>query len=262
MADQYVLYSTPGPHLAEIRLNRPERLNALVEPLVKQLVAALQKAEADPDVRVVILSGEGRAFCAGADYKEHVAGQRSDAERRDFVRWIVSACRTIFLHRKPVVAAIHGYAVGAGAEMSLNCDFLLMEEGAQIGLPEIAIGTFVGGGVTLMLPRIVGLMKARELIMMADRISSQDALAAGLANRCFPKETFRDDVLAFASRLASRAPLAVQLSKRHINSTMIEDYDAVSASELEGVFQCQATEDWQEGVRSFAEKREPRFTGK
>lgn len=260
MSFETILCRKPAAQIAEIRLNRPERLNAVYETVVEELSAALAEAGADPEVRVVILAGEGRAFCAGADYKRH--GTRSPSARLAYLHGMMDICRRLRENPKPIIAAVHGFAVGVGAEMAVNCDFLLMCEGAEIGFPEAAIGTFVGGGVTTLLPRIIGLPKARELIMTCDRVTAADAVALGLANRCFPEASFRDDVQAFATRLATRAPVAVALAKRHLNAGIARDYDGAVEAELGAVLECMATEDWQEGVRAFAEKRPPRFTGR
>ena len=138
--------------IAEIRLNRPHRLNAVTQTLYDELNDALSRAEADKDARVVLLTGEGRAFCVGADLKEHKAG-RTAFDRRQYLQGEQIVCKRLMLLKKPVIAAVNGFALGAGAEVALASDFVLMARSAQIGLPEISIGNFLGGGVTLLLPR-------------------------------------------------------------------------------------------------------------
>ena len=247
--------------IAEIRFNRPGRLNAVVEALYDELFAALGDAEEDPSIRVVILTGEGRAFCVGADMKEHGKGARTPFQRREYLRREQKVCMRIYSLGKPVVAAVNGYALGAGAEMAVASDFILMAESARIGFPEISIGAFLGGGVSHLLPQLIGLAKARELIFLGERIDAPEAAAMGLANRVFPDASFRDDARAFAQRLAEKAPLSMALAKDHLNKGISRGMDAALATELEGMMFCSTTKDWQEGVDAFAEKRPPVFTG-
>ena len=256
-----VLCSTPRPGLAEIRFNRPHRLNAVVEALFRDTLDALDIAERDRDVRVVIVTGEGRAFCVGADLKEHAKGERTTAQKRDYLQLAQDVCARIRGLRKPVIAAVNGYALGAGAEMALNADFVLMAQSAQIGFPEASIGTFIGGGLTRALPQLVGLVKARELVFLGDRIDGREAQAIGLATAAFPDATFRDDVYAFAQRLAAQAPLSIALAKEQFNHGSERTYEAALVAELEGVLACMKTGDWQEGIDAFAAKRKPAFRG-
>jgi len=246
---------------AEIRFNRPHRLNAVIEQFYNELLAALQLAEDDTEVRAVLLTGEGRAFCVGADMKEHGAGERSQYQRRQYLQLGNDVCEAIFRLKKPVVATINGYALGAGAEMACACDFVLMAENAKIGFPEVSIGTCVGGGVTQFLPRLVGLAKARELIFLGDRIDGREAAAIGLATRAVADETLQREAETFIDRLASKAPISMQLVKKLLNNASYTELDAQLQCELDGVFMCTTTRDWQEGVDAFAEKRSPAFKG-
>jgi enoyl-CoA hydratase len=257
-----VLYRKPRADVAEIRFNRPQRLNAVIEALYRDTLASLDAAEADAEIRAVLLTGEGRAFCVGADYQEHARGTRTPAERRDYLRLGQDVCRRIHTLRKPVIAAVNGFALGAGAEMAVAADFILMADSAEIGFPEARLATFIGGGVTTLLPRLVGLAKARELVMLGLRLKGPEAAAIGLASRCFPAERFAEEALAFAELLAGSAPLSVALAKEQLNAGGERDYDTALLVELEGVVACTLTEDWQEGVRAFAEKRAPVFRGR
>jgi enoyl-CoA hydratase len=260
MSVRTILYEQ-ADGLAEIRFNRPERLNAVVEALYDELFAALEDAEKDPAVRAVILTGEGRAFCVGADMKEHGRGERTPFQRREYLRREQKVCMRIYSLSKPVIAAVNGYALGAGAEMAIAADFILMAESAKIGFPEISIGAFLGGGVSHLLPQIVGLAKARELIFLGDRIDGREAVALGLANRVFADATFRDDARAFARRLAEKAPVSMALAKEHLNKGINRGMEAALVTELEGMMFCSTTKDWQEGVDAFAAKRAPVFRG-
>jgi enoyl-CoA hydratase len=246
--------------IAEIRLNRPQRLNAVVQQLYDELNAALDTAEQDPAVRVVLLSGAGRAFCVGADLKAHKAG-RTAFERREYLRGEQSVCRRLLLLGKPVVAAVHGYALGAGAEMAVASDFVLMAQTARIGFPEISLGNFLGGGVTALLPRLVGLAKARELVFLGEKIPADEAVAMGLAARVFPDDGFAGHCRQFALQIARKAPFSMRLAKEQLNTASDRPLDATLTAELEGMMFCSTTQDWQEGIDAFAAKRSPVFRG-
>jgi len=248
--------------IAELRFNRPERLNAVNEALYAALREQLQRLEQQADVRVILLTGEGRAFCVGADMKAHGAATRSAYQRRQYLNGEQQVCRAIREAAKPVVAAVNGYALGAGAEMAIASDFILMKASARIGLPEITIGTFLGGGVTHVLPRLVGLAKARELVFLGEKIDGEEAVRIGLANRCFPDDRFDEGVRAFCRQLARGAPHSMQLAKQQLNSAAERSFDQALQAELEGMTFCATTRDWQEGVDAFREKRIPQFEGR
>lgn len=255
-----VVYAKSGG-IAEIRFNRPHRLNAVIEELYDDVLVALADAEADRDVRVVMITGDGRAFCVGADLKEHGKGERTAFAQRLYLQREQQVCKRIYLFTKPVVAAVNGYALGAGAEMAIAADFIVMAESAQIGLPETSIGAFLGGGVTKLLPQLVGLAKARELVFLGERINGTEAQRIGLAVRAFPDASFRADARAFVERLAGKAPVSMALAKEQLNASANRDFASVLLAELEGMAFCATTKDWQEGVAAFAEKRAPVFHG-
>ena len=246
--------------IAEIRLNRPQRLNAVTQQLYDELNAALSCAEAEREARVVLITGEGRAFCVGADLKEHKVG-RSAFDRRQYLKGEQDVCQRLVNMKKPVIAAVNGFALGAGAEIAIAADFVLMAESAQIGLPEVSIGNFLGGGVTWLLPRLVGLAKARELVFLGERIKGEEAVRIGLANRVFADENFLEAAREFAHTLASKAPLSMELAKQQLNLSAERTLDACLCAELEGMMFVGTTRDWQEGVDAFAEKRVPIFKG-
>lgn len=246
---------------AEIRFNRPHRLNAVIEQFYHELLDALQQADNDNDVRAILLTGEGRAFCVGADMKEHGTGERTPYQRRQYLQLGNDVCEAIFRHRKPVVAAVNGYALGAGAEMASACDFVLMAESARIGFPEVSIGTCVGGGVTQFLPRLVGLAKARELIFLGRKIDGKEAAQIGMITRAVSDDQLAEEAERFIAELASKAPISMRLVKNLLNNASYTDLNAQLQCELDGVFMCTTTQDWQEGVDAFAEKRSPDFKG-
>ncbi len=261
MSSYETLIVNPRDHYLEIRFNRPHRLNAVVEQFYRELIDALKAAEADNSVRAVLLTGEGRAFCVGADLKEHAAGERTPFQRRQYLQLGNDVCETIFRLEKPVVAAVNGYALGAGAEMAIACDFVLMAEGAQLGLPEVSIGTFVGGGVTRFLPRLVGLSKARELMFLGERINGIEAERIGLVTRAVADEQLQAEAQTFITKLAGKAPLSMALAKKLLNTSDESSIDAQLTRELDGLFAVTFSQDWKEGVDAFAEKRSPNFKG-
>lgn len=247
---------------AEIRLNRPHRLNAVVEQLYLDVLGALADAEADAEVRVVVVTGEGRAFCVGADLKEHAKAERTPYQQRQYLVLGNDVCKRIYRLTKPVIAAVNGYALGAGAEISVSSDFIVMKESAQIGFPEVSIGTFVGGGVSQILPRLVGLARARELILTGRRIGGREAERIGLAIKAIPDDAFDEGVKDFARTIAGKAPLSMALAKEHLNGGGSRSYESALITELEGLRACMTTEDWKEGIAAFADKRAPVFKGR
>jgi enoyl-CoA hydratase len=252
---------TKNNNIAEIRFNRPHRLNAVVEQLYKDVLTCIESAEQDTNIRVILIRGEGRAFCVGADMKEHDSGERSINQKRAYLSLANDVCQRIFECQKPIIAAVNGYALGAGAEMAVAADFLLMAESAQIGFPEISIGTFLGGGVSYILPSLVGLAQARRLIFSGERINGPQAKNIGLAVDVFADEEFIAGVYAFTNLIGSKAPVSMNLAKQQLNTSASTGFHGCLARELEGIVTCMQTTDWQEGVDAFAEKREPIFKG-
>jgi enoyl-CoA hydratase len=259
MMYQSILYSVDAG-IAVVRFNRPHRLNAVTQQVYDELQDAFAKAEGEPAVRAILLTGVGRAFCVGADLKEHKSG-RSAFDRRQYLQGEQHVCRRILDLHKPVVSAVNGYALGAGAEIALASDFVVMSKSAQIGLPEISLGNFLGGGVTSLLPRLVGLAKARELVFLGERIDGAEAVRIGLANRFFDDEGFLEAAASFAARLAQKAPISMRLAKEQLNFAAESTLNAAMRAELEGMTFVGTTRDWQEGVDAFAEKRTPVFKG-
>ena len=239
-------------------LARPERLNAVSEELYRRLLEELSRADAGSDVRVIVLAGEGRAFCVGADLKAHAEG-RTSAQQAEYVELGWRVCEAIQRSSKPVIAAVHGYALGAGAEMATSADFLVMAEDAQMGFPEISIGTYVGGGVTRRLPRLVGLRRATELLMLGERFTGTDAVAWGLAHLAVPADKLDAAVSDLAQRLAAKAPLSLARLKAALQSEA--PFDEVLRTEAADLLAIMRTADWAEGVRAFRDRRTPSFKG-
>jgi enoyl-CoA hydratase len=240
-------------------LNRPERLNAVDEDLYRELSQLLRTADDDPQVRVVVLFGSGRAFCAGADLKAHRAADRTLEQQADYVELAWRVCEQIQRMRTPVIAAVHGYALGAGAEIAVSADFLVMAQDALMGFPEVSLGTFVGGGVTRRLPALVGARRAAELLMLGERFTGAQAREWGLANDAVAATELPRAVAMLAAELATKAPISLSMMKTALASE--EPLDTVLRSEAEALLSVMGTADWAEGVEAFAQRRSPEFRG-
>lgn len=198
--------------VARIHLNRPGRLNAVVPLLVEGLLSALDRARAD-DARVVVLAGRGRAFCSGADLKEEQTPETVLQTRARLER-IQEVTRRIRNHPGVVIAAVHGYALGAGCEFALACDLVVADENAAFGFPEVSVGFSVTGGVSRLLPHLVGLAKARELLLFGERIGAAEAKAIGMIGRVAPAGKHEQVAAEMAATLLARPAVSLQLAKR------------------------------------------------
>lgn len=248
-----------------ITLNRPDRLNALTAATSGELEEAFKNAGQNEKVRCVVLTGEGRGFCAGQDLTEfeaaYRAGDRPDiAEhlRTSYHRMIPVVVRT----PKPVIAAINGVAAGAGLSLALACDIRVASEEARFTQAFVKIGLIPDSGGSYLLPRAVGYPKALELSITGDLIDASSALDIGLVGRVVPAASFRDEVAALASRLASMPTLAISSTKALLQRSL--DLSLDEALDQEAVAQAEMgqTHDHVEGVNAFVEKREPRFEGR
>jgi enoyl-CoA hydratase/carnithine racemase len=198
-----VLPEDAGDGVRVLTLNRPHRLNAIVPDLLDDLIAALGAADHDPAVRAVVLTGAGRAFCAGDDLKEFGSQSKDAASTRAYIERIQDVTRAMLLGDTPVVGAIHGWAVGGGLEWVINCDFAVAAEGTRFFFPEVALGVFVTGGVTALLPRLVGLQRARELILLGERFDAAQAYAWGLVYKVVPDPVLLPEAIGLARRIAA-----------------------------------------------------------
>lgn len=222
-----VLTEDRGP-VRVITLNRPERLNAITASLVEGLIDAVQAANADEGVRAVVLTGAGRAFCAGDDLHEI---EEQSATSAAYVERLQQVTREIVLGRLPVVAAVHGWAVGGGFEWVLNCDLVVAGEGARGFFPEMALGLFVTGGVTALLPRIVGATRARELIMLGEHVDAARMKEWGIANWVVPDSVVVEEAVSIAGRLAELSPRAVADLRRVLNLVTQAEFDVALREE-------------------------------
>jgi enoyl-CoA hydratase/carnithine racemase len=221
-----------GNGVRTIALNRPERLNAMNRRLIDDVARAFDDANADRATRVILFTGTGRAFCAGDDRREHVHPE-NEAEARDLVDAIQRATVSIVLGDKPVVGAINGWAVGGGFEWAINCDFPIWAESAKAFFPEVSLNLFVTGAVTSLLPALVGLNKAREMLMLGDRYSAADLLEIGLAWRVVGDDTLMDEAHLVAKRLSELPALSVRAMKRVLNRSASCDLNLALRLETE-----------------------------
>lgn len=205
-----------------ISLNRPERLNAMNRQLIDDVAHAFDDANADPGTRAIILTGAGKAFCAGDDRKAHVHPE-TEEEARDLVLAIQRATHAITLGAKPVVGAINGWAVGGGFEWAINCDFPIWAESAKGFFPEVSLNLFVTGAVTSLLPALVGLNKAREMLMFGDRYAARELHDIGLAWKVAEDDKLTEVAAETAARLADLPPLSVRAMKRVLNCAAVPD---------------------------------------
>jgi enoyl-CoA hydratase len=260
-ADPVLLVDTRDDVLV-LTLHRPERMNAVSPDLYAALDATLESAAEDAAVRAVVLTGTGRAFCVGADLRAHGDAPLDEEARREYVWNAQRVAERIQTLPKPVVAAVNGHAIGAGLELALSCDFVVVASGAKLRLPEAALGTFVGGGVTYTLARRIGELRARELLLLCPFVQGADAIEWGLANRVVDAESVLPEALAVAAELAQRAPVSVRLLKEALHRAPSATPEEALDREARALLECMETEDWSEGVRAFAERRTPRFTGR
>ncbi|MFC1839124.1 enoyl-CoA hydratase/isomerase family protein [Thermodesulfobacteriota bacterium] len=253
-----------------IRLNRPERMNAVIEEMYLEIQDVLESCMEDGSLRAIVLTGsvlkknntEKQAFCAGADLKEHAEGKRTIDDKRNYILLAHETTRRIYEFPKPVIAAINGPARGAGVEMAMNCDFIYIAEEATLAFPEIGLGTFVGGGVTQHLQRIIGLSRAKDLIFSGRVIGGMETVEIGLALKCFPVSTLFEEAVKFAKSLAEKAPISMSMAKKYIHESAFISLENVLNNETDAILSCMETEDWQEGINAFGEKRKPLYKGK
>jgi enoyl-CoA hydratase/carnithine racemase len=214
-----------------LTLNRPERLNAITADLVRDLTSALAAAEAQPSVRSVVLTGAGRAFCAGDDLHEYAEQASTREATQAYVEDLQDVTRGIVYGRLPVIAAVNGWAVGGGLEWVINCDLVVVGESARGFFPEMALGLFVTGGVTTLLPRIVGLSRARRLLLLGERFDAREMVAWGIAQWCVPDDEVLQQAVEVAERLAGLSERAVTDLRRALTSVTVADLEAAMSLE-------------------------------
>jgi enoyl-CoA hydratase len=256
-SDDLILVETDG-HVGVVRFNRPKVLNALNPALMTQLASQLEAFDKDPDIYVIVLTGDDRAWAAGADIGD-MAEQTAISmyERDQFATW-----ERIKRIKKPIVAAVSGWALGGGCELMMTCDVVIASETATIGQPEINIGVMPGGGGTQRLTRAAGKALAMDVILTGRFLTAREACDHGLVSRVVPPEHYFDEAMKVARLMAGKGPIALRLAKEGVlkafESTLTEGLEY----ERKLFYTLFATEDQKEGMRAFMEKRRPSFQGR
>ncbi len=245
-------------HIATLKFNRPEVLNALDTNVLNELSVALDEIKNDDEAYVLIITGQGKAFVAGADISE--MKDKTPGEARRFAELGLSVFRKLELMEKPVIAAVNGFALGGGCELAMSCDMRIASEKAKFGQPEVGLGIIPGFAGTQRLSRLVGLAKAKELIFTGDLIDAAEAERLKLVNKVVPHEKLLDEVMALAEKIISKAQAAVRFAKVSINRGSESDIETGMAVEKDLFGLCFSTEDQKEGMTAFLEKRKANFT--
>jgi enoyl-CoA hydratase len=246
------------PGIALIQLNRPKELNALNRQLMEEVRDALQRLDKNEAVRVIIITGNEQAFAAGADIKQMADKSAIDMLLIDqFSTW-----DQIRKTKKPIIAAVSGFALGGGCEFAMTCDMIIASETAKFGQPEIKIGVIPGAGGTQRLTKAIGKAKAMELILTGRFISADEALRYGLINKVVPVEMYMHEAVTLAQEIAQMSPIAVQLGKEAVNRSFETHLDEGLMFERKNFYMTFASADQKEGMQAFIEKRKPEYKGR
>ena len=252
------IFVTKQDGYAIVQFNRPDVLNALNVKLMEEVVGALELLDKEQDVRCVILTGNEKAFAAGADIKEMADASAIEMLTRDqFARW--DRIRKI---KKPIIAAVSGFALGGGCELAMSCDMVVASETAKFGQPEINIGVMPGAGGTQRLTRAVGKVKAMEMVLTGRMISAEEALRWGLINKVVPVEYYLEEAKNWAREIASKPPVAVRLAKESVLKAFDTTIEGGLEFERKNFYLLFASDDQKEGMKAFGEKRKPEWKGK
>ena len=246
------------PYIALIELNRPKELNALNLELMTELRDALKDLDNNDDVRVIIITGNEKAFAAGADIKQMANKSAIDMLKADsFSTW-----DQIRKTRKPIIAAVSGFALGGGCELAMMCDMIVASETAKFGQPEIKIGVIPGAGGTQRLTRAIGKARAMEMVLTGKFIAADEAFNYGLVNMVVPIELYMEEALKLAGQIAEMSPIAAMLAKEAINRSFETHLDEGLHFERKNFYMAFTSEDQTEGMQAFIEKRKPTYKGK
>lgn len=245
-------------HIALIKLHRPKELNALNRQLMQELQQALQELDEDEKVRVIVLTGDEKAFAAGADIRQMADATALDMLKlNQFATW-----DQVKKTRKPMIAAVSGFALGGGCELMMHCDLIVASETARIGQPEIKLGVIPGAGGTQRLTRSLGKALAMELVLTGRSLTAGEALRIGLINKVVPVELYLQEAIHLAKQVAENSPIATQLAKESVLHAFNTTLDEGLHLERKNFYLCFAGEDQKEGMHAFIEKRKPVFKGK
>lgn len=254
---EYIQVFSEG-QLGFITLNRPQVLNAINRQMVSEIVSAVESFDNDETIRVIVLSGKGRAFAAGADIDEMGNDTSVDFElRNQFRDWDQLA-----MIKKPLIGAVQGFSLGGGFELALSCDLLFAADDAEFGFPEVNLGVMPGAGGTQRLTKLVGKTKALEWLFTGKRITAQEALRFGIVNQLIAKEVLMEETIKFAKIIANQAPLSIRLIKESVQKAVDVPLNEGMHFERKNFYLLFASDDQKEGMKAFQEKRKPNFKGK
>jgi enoyl-CoA hydratase/carnithine racemase len=258
-----LLYEKAG-NISTLILNRPDKLNALNLELFDELLVALRAINEDDEVRALILTGAGRAFCAGADLGmiQGLGKENFMPAFRRLIQKVQAVTNAIEGLDKPVIGAINGATIGGGLDIAIACDIRLASETAVFGEAFIRLGLVPDMGATFRLPRLVGIARAKEIILTGDTLSAVEAEKIGLVNKVLPANQLMEEAKKWAAKLAAGPPLAIKAAKQLINNAASTDLHSALADEMLAQCQLITTQDHQEGVKAFLEKRTPHFQGR
>jgi 2-(1,2-epoxy-1,2-dihydrophenyl)acetyl-CoA isomerase len=263
MADYaHLLVETSAEGVRTLTLDRPDKLNAVNGALASSFSSAVADAAAEDDVRVVVITGAGRAFCAGLDLSEPPTLPSSTrVERLDPYAWVGTWVRSVVHCEKPVIAAVNGVAAGAGFGLALACDLRIVAASARMTAGYVRRGLSPDAGVTYFLPRHVGLARASDILLTGRDVDADEAMRIGMATEVIADDAFVDRVRTYATQLAMGAPIAHALTKRLVARSLDVELDAALRDELVSIKQCFTTSDVAEAIAAFREKRRPHFRG-
>jgi enoyl-CoA hydratase len=257
MAYETILAEQRG-RVGLVRINRPKALNALNHQVMSEICAALEDFDAREDIGAMVITGDERAFAAGADIKEMVESSPIEMLERETIElW-----DRVGAVKKPVIAAVAGWCLGGGNELAMACDMIVSSENAKYGQPEINLGVIPGAGGTQRLTRAVGKAIAMEMVLNNRQLDALEALQLGLVNRVVPEERYLEEALQLAAEIAARAPLALRIGKQMINQAYETSLKEGIADERRSFYLLFSSEDQKEGMRAFSEKREPEWQGR
>lgn len=241
-----------------VRFNRPKALNAFNQTMIQEVMGALADFDADEATGAMVVTGDERAFAAGADIKEMASASAVEMLSRDHI----APFDRILAIKKPVIAAVSGWCLGGGNEFAMSCDMIVASESARFGQPEINLGVIPGAGGTQRLARAVGKAIAMEMVLNNRTLTADEAFRFGLVNRVVPVESYLEEALQLAAEIAGRAPLAVQLGKQAVNHAFESFLSDGLADERRAFYFLFSSQDQKEGMQAFVEKRRPEWTGK